>query len=176
MQAELWGAFLVHRLGRALREVNRWEEAERWLLRLEQNVWIMPESMVSKRRAMWDLALCRDAQGDVDGAIEYLNRFLRYWHTPDTAFPEIQEAPRHVRGDLREARTILIKRNAKPGRRVATSVVLGGSSPLAEHLATVRIHLLERTQSETQDTLLNGGGSRIRGQRCWRSPTSSGAP
>ena len=89
-----WTGFLVHRVGRALRELERYAEAQSWLIRFEQEqgIWIDINSFVPKRRALWDLALCRDAQGDSERAIEYLERFLRYWHTPDPYYPEIQEA------------------------------------------------------------------------------------
>ena len=51
-----------------------------------------PASILPWVLAFWDLALCRDGQGDPEGALLYLDKFLSHWHEPDGAFPEIEEA------------------------------------------------------------------------------------
>ena len=93
-----WTAFLIQRAGRALCDAGRYEEAERWLARFEEEPysWFFAEhhqAVVPRIRALWDMAVCRDGLGDLDGALAYLERFLEHWPEPDDlAAPEIEEA------------------------------------------------------------------------------------
>ena len=93
--AASWSTFLRHRAGHELREAGRFEEAQELLLLIEQDAArrTYPQASVIPRiRAGWDLAVCRDALGDPDGAVSYLQDFLEHWHEPDPGFPEIADA------------------------------------------------------------------------------------
>jgi len=93
--AVTWSSFLRHRAGHELRASGRFEEAEELLLLIEEDParWTYPQTSVIPRiRARWDLAVCRNALGDPDGAVSYLEEFLAHWHVPDPGFPEIANA------------------------------------------------------------------------------------
>ena len=96
IETSWWAGFLIQRAGRALCEAGQYEEAQRWLRRFldEPEAWILRFSNVPVPgiRAYYDLAVCRNRQGDPDGALEYLKKFLEHWHEPDGAFSEIQDA------------------------------------------------------------------------------------
>ena len=63
------------------------------LIEEDQARWTYPQTSVIPRiRARWDLAVCREARGDRDGALAYLETFLKNWHEPDKDFQEIQDA------------------------------------------------------------------------------------
>ena len=95
-----WAGLLVHRAGRALREAGRCQEAEQWLRRFDEEPElfrflterISADSHIPMMRAWYDLGVCRYEQGDEQGALEYFEKLLSYWSTPDPAFPEIEDA------------------------------------------------------------------------------------
>jgi hypothetical protein len=73
---------------------GQFQGAEHWLDRFERDRGYYSTRMVSKIRAWYDLARCREAAGDRDGALGWYRKFLSRWSTPDEAAPEIEDALR----------------------------------------------------------------------------------